>query len=332
MEQAILNYRYVSQDDSILAPYYKTISTYCIDYIPINMSPNLITLIGLTGVFVSTFITIFLKNYIGLLATCVICSTLLLFYQIMDTLDGMQGKRVNMYYNPTTELFDHGCDSITTTLVLYNLLNLTNSINQDPLGSIILILCTLINFYLPTWQHANTKIMHFRGGFFNPTESIFFIKILYICIGLFPSIFCNFYVVRFFLLNMIVSTIYHTYVSVVDTYKTTKKTYFNTTLSFVPLLMSYQFVIYSIAYGHYDGFYINTSLSLLIAILNLIWYEISETEFDIYTSFLAHVFASCQNPLSAICAIGLYIYLFRKYTIIMCKILKMETFYSIPKN
>src|SRR5579883_1816717 len=122
MEQAILNYHYVSVDYSILAPYYRKICNYTINFIPLNISPNVLTLIGLFGIIASTFITIFLKDFFGLLITCIICSLLLFFYQIMDTLDGMQCKRVNMYYNPTAEIFDHGCDSITTCCVLYNLL------------------------------------------------------------------------------------------------------------------------------------------------------------------------------------------------------------------
>lgn len=39
-----------------------------------------------------------------------------LAYEFFDALDGQQGKRVGMYTNATTELFDHGCDSITTVL------------------------------------------------------------------------------------------------------------------------------------------------------------------------------------------------------------------------
>lgn len=330
MEQAILNYHYVSIDDSILAPYYKKICNYIINIVPLNISPNVITLFGLFGIFMSTLITIFFKNYFGIFFTSLICSLLLFFYQIMDTLDGMQGKRVNMYYNPTTELFDHGCDSITTCCVLYNLLSLSNSLNNHFIISLLFATCILFNFYLPTWQHSNTKTMHFRSGIFNPTESIFVIKLVYIFIGLFPSIFENTIIMSLILLAMIFTTIYHIFISICDTFKNTKKDYFNTTSSLLPLILSIISVLYLIYNSIDDTFYLNIIFPILISILNLIWYEISGLNFDISSVLLSFILNYCNSYFGIVMSLFLYIFLFNKYLRIMCDILNMKYFYSIP--
>lgn len=330
MEQAILNYHYVSKDDSILVPYYRKISNFFINFIPLTISPNVVTLLGLSGILLSTLVTLFLKDYLGIFLTCLTCSLLLFYYQIMDTLDGMQGRRVNMYYNPTTEIFDHGCDSVTTCCVLYNLLYLSNALNNHFILSLCFALCIMINFYLPTWQHANTKVMHFRGGVLNPTESIFAIKLTFIFVGFFSQLFSSIYVISMVLTFMISLTLYHTYVTVRDTFDNTKKDFLSTLVSFLPLLMSCSNYAYLAYYYPNDIYYLNITVPILTAILNLIWYEISDTNYDILTVILSFVLNSCHFYLGIFMTIGLYLYLFKKYVRIMCDVLGMKHFYSIP--
>lgn len=329
MELRIKNYYYQSIDDSILAPYYKKMCNIIINFVPANSSPNVLTLIGLFGVFLSTFVTIFLKDTFGLLYTCIICSSLLFFYQIMDTLDGMQGKRVNMYYNPTTELFDHGCDSITACCVLYNLLYLSNLIENHFIISMLITILSITNFYLPTWQHSNTGTMHFRSGMANPTESIFMIKIFYLIIGLFSDIITNIYPVIFVLVGLLYLTAKNYSQCYGDTFFDDRRTNYEKFISLAPLFLSYMYTFYLLIFYTNEINYINIISPFLIAILNLIWYEISGNDYNIFLILIVYAANIADFTFGIYFFVTLYLYTFYKYTRIMCDILGMEHFYSV---
>lgn len=48
--------------------------------------------------------------------TCFLCALGLFIYQSLDSIDGKQARRTNTS-SPLGELFDHGCDSISTIFV-----------------------------------------------------------------------------------------------------------------------------------------------------------------------------------------------------------------------
>lgn len=48
--------------------------------------------------------------------SCALCALGLFIYQSLDAIDGKQARRTNSS-NPLGELFDHGCDSISTVFV-----------------------------------------------------------------------------------------------------------------------------------------------------------------------------------------------------------------------
>lgn len=329
MENKIKNYSYQSVDDSILAPYYKKICNILINFIPSHYSPNVVTLLGLVGIFLSTLIVVFLKNIIGHFYTCIICSILLFYYQLMDTLDGMQGRRVNMYYNPTTELFDHGCDSITSACVLYNLLNLTNLLNNNFVISVIFVLLSFTNFFLPTWQHSNTGIMHFRKGIANPTESIFMIKILFILIGYSNDLFQNIYVILFGLFTLAYFTVVNLVECYRDTFDNNKKSYYNKYISLTPLFLTYIYALFLISFYNSEINYLNIVAPFLISILNLIWYEISDNNYDILSVIIIIIVNIFNFTLGNYFFVIYYILTFKKYSRVMCNILNMKHFYSV---
>lgn len=47
---------------------------------------------------------------------CALCALGLFIYQSLDSIDGKQARRTNSS-SPLGELFDHGCDSISTVFV-----------------------------------------------------------------------------------------------------------------------------------------------------------------------------------------------------------------------
>ncbi len=102
-KQAIRNYKYSGEDQSLLAPFmYKLWSLFFI-LVPKKISPNLVTIFGLTTISIA-FTIIHLNNYNDDSFNCLIFGIALFIYQTADALDGMQGKRVHMYENATTEV------------------------------------------------------------------------------------------------------------------------------------------------------------------------------------------------------------------------------------
>ena len=76
-----------------------------------------------------------------------------------------------MYTNATTELFDHGGDSITALISAIIFCHVFQTL-EFPTLSFFLIMSVFTIFYLHTWEHNATAVMTFRlTG--NPTEGLF---------------------------------------------------------------------------------------------------------------------------------------------------------------
>jgi hypothetical protein len=102
-KQALRNYKYAGEDQSFFAPFmYKIWSIFFI-LVPKRISPNLVTTFGLFIV-LFTFTIIHLNTLNDDSLNCLIFGIALFIYQTTDALDGMQGKRVHMYENATTEV------------------------------------------------------------------------------------------------------------------------------------------------------------------------------------------------------------------------------------
>jgi len=106
-------------------------------------------------------------------------------YETFDALDGQQGKRVGMYTNATTELFDHGSDAITTTISAITFCHIFHIIESPPL-TFIFMLNVFTTFYFHTWEHTSTGVMTFRFSG-NPTEGLFCSIAFLIVTGIFGN-------------------------------------------------------------------------------------------------------------------------------------------------
>jgi hypothetical protein len=102
-KEALRNYKYKGEDQSFLAPFmYKIWSIFFI-LVPKRISPNIVTTFGLSIV-LSAFVIIHTNTLDDDRFNCLIFGIALFIYQTTDALDGMQGKRVHMYENATTEV------------------------------------------------------------------------------------------------------------------------------------------------------------------------------------------------------------------------------------
>eukprot|EP00096_Caligus_rogercresseyi_P012902 TRINITY_DN5566_c0_g1_i3.p1 TRINITY_DN5566_c0_g1~~TRINITY_DN5566_c0_g1_i3.p1 ORF type:complete len:239 (+),score=7.21 TRINITY_DN5566_c0_g1_i3:65-781(+) len=112
-------HKYSTTNVSLLDPYFQKWWCGVIEYVPLWVAPNLLTMMGLVVNIVTTLVLIYETNnattdapayawFLGAFG--------LFFYQTLDAIDGKQARRTNSS-TPLGELFDHGCDSITTVFV-----------------------------------------------------------------------------------------------------------------------------------------------------------------------------------------------------------------------
>ena len=106
--------------------------------------------------------------------------------QTADAVDGRQGKRVGMYVHPSTELFDHGIDSIVTSLV--GITMATGMRLGHGVWTALFLAGAWCVFYATTWEHLNVGKMRFQSGLSNPTEALTLIVIVLLLVGFYPGI------------------------------------------------------------------------------------------------------------------------------------------------
>ncbi|CAM2097822.1 cholinephosphotransferase 1 isoform X1 [Caretta caretta] len=112
-------HRYSASGRSLLEPPLQLYWAWLVEQIPAWLAPNTITLSGLLLNLLTTLL---------LIAYCpsateqapfwvfLLCALGLFVYQSLDAIDGKQARRTNSS-SPLGELFDHGCDSISTVFV-----------------------------------------------------------------------------------------------------------------------------------------------------------------------------------------------------------------------
>lgn len=98
--------------DPLFQPYWR----WLVEQMPLYLAPNLLTIIGLIiNVLTSTILILYSPNADQDLPrwTLFFCAVGLFVYQSLDAIDGKQARRTNSS-TPLGELFDHGCDAIST--------------------------------------------------------------------------------------------------------------------------------------------------------------------------------------------------------------------------
>ncbi|RHZ61702.1 hypothetical protein Glove_346g63 [Diversispora epigaea] len=166
------HYKYSAIDKSpisnyVLKPYWN----WAIGLFPMWMAPNLITLSGLSFVFVNVIcIIIWIDDLVGPGPRWIYWTfpISLWLYSTFDNVDGKQARRTGTS-SPLGELFDHGCDALNCTfgsIVLAASLGLGHSEYV-----VALLLLTIVPFYFSTWEeyHTGTLYLGYCNG---PTEGV----------------------------------------------------------------------------------------------------------------------------------------------------------------
>lgn len=178
--QRLKEYQYSGVDHSLLSRY--ILKPYwwskVIDFFPLSMAPNMITLSGFGFVVLNILTMLYYTP--GLDQDCprwVYASwgIGLFLYQTFDAVDGSQARRTKQS-GPLGELFDHGVDALNTSLEVL-LFSATMKFGQGWKTVLVLFAC-MLTFYVQTWDEYHTKTLTL-GLVSGPVEGILTLSIVY---------------------------------------------------------------------------------------------------------------------------------------------------------
>lgn len=146
-------HKYSCTSVSILDPFLQPWWCWLVSKTPLWLAPNLITIIGLIINIITTLILISYSpdGKVGPPRwSCFLCALGLFVYQSLDAIDGKQARRTNSS-SPLGELFDHGCDSISTIFVALSAC-ISCQLGEYPNWLFFQCFCAITLFYCAHWQ------------------------------------------------------------------------------------------------------------------------------------------------------------------------------------
>lgn len=156
---------------------------------PLTLAPNLITITGLAiNIFTSLILVYYspdAKQDVPRWA-CFLCAVGLFVYQSLDAIDGKQARRTNTS-SPLGELFDHGCDSLSTVFVSLSVCCAVR-LGTYPYWMFFQCLMAVTLFYCAHWQTYVSGTLRF--GYIDVTEAQFGVMLIHIVSAIFG---CHFW-------------------------------------------------------------------------------------------------------------------------------------------
>ncbi|XP_062711252.1 cholinephosphotransferase 1 isoform X1 [Aedes albopictus] len=147
------DHKYSCSNVSLLDPFLQPWWCWLVSKVPLWLAPNLITIVGLIINIVTTLILIYFspngREEPPRWASA-LCALGLFIYQSLDAIDGKQARRTNSS-TPLGELFDHGCDSISTVFVALSAC-ISVQLGYYPRWMFFQCFCAMTLFYCAHWQ------------------------------------------------------------------------------------------------------------------------------------------------------------------------------------
>ncbi|XP_065370593.1 cholinephosphotransferase 1 isoform X3 [Calliphora vicina] len=165
-------HKYSCSSSSLMDPWLQPWWNWLVSKTPLWLAPNLITIVGLIINIVTTLILV-AHSPEGTSPpprwTCLLCAFGLFVYQSLDSIDGKQARRTNTS-SPLGELFDHGCDSISTVFVALSAC-ISCQLGHYPNWLFFQCFCAISLFYCAHWQTYVSGTLRF--GKIDVTEAQF---------------------------------------------------------------------------------------------------------------------------------------------------------------
>lgn len=190
--KGLKEHKYASEGQPFLDVVFQPFWNKVVSMLPLWLAANMITLIGMLVNISITLVFVFYYYPKIVVAEEEQAPTWLFFlvafgvffYQTLDAIDGKQARRTGTA-SVLGELFDHGCDSVTTIFVL-----LAVTISAQPaseLGQMLLPLLGLVAFYVAHWRTYVTGKLHFNKV--DVTEAQWLIILVHVFRGVFGTSF-----------------------------------------------------------------------------------------------------------------------------------------------
>ncbi|XP_019738577.1 cholinephosphotransferase 1 [Hippocampus comes] len=173
------DHKYSASGRSLLEPPCQIYWNWLVQQIPTWVAPNTLTIVGLLVNIVSTLLLVFFcpKATEEAPAWVFILSALGLFvYQSLDAIDGKQARRTNTS-SPLGELFDHGCDAVSTVFVAVGTC-ISCGIGRYPHWIFFCGFIGMFMFFCAHWQTYVSGTLRF--GLVDVTEVQFAIITMYL--------------------------------------------------------------------------------------------------------------------------------------------------------
>nr|XP_005987657.1 PREDICTED: choline/ethanolaminephosphotransferase 1 isoform X3 [Latimeria chalumnae] len=172
-------HRYQSAGRSLLEPLMQGYWEWLVGKVPAWIAPNLITIIGLIINICTTVVLVYYcpsATEQAPLWTYLACALGLFIYQSLDAIDGKQARRTNSS-SPLGELFDHGCDSLSTVFVVLGTC-VAVQLGTNPDWMFFCCFAGMFMFYCAHWQTYVSGTLRF--GIIDVTEVQIFIIIMHL--------------------------------------------------------------------------------------------------------------------------------------------------------
>lgn len=166
--------------DPFMQPFWNWVTSKC----PLWLAPNLMTL---SGLFVNIVTSLILVWYSPTATQEVprwaflLCALGLFVYQTLDACDGKQARRTGTS-SPLGELFDHGCDSISTVFVALAVC-VAVKLGSYPAWMFFQCFVAITLFYCAHWQTYVSGTLRF--GKFDVTEAQFSVIMIHLISAIF---------------------------------------------------------------------------------------------------------------------------------------------------
>ncbi|XP_064112273.1 choline/ethanolaminephosphotransferase 1-like isoform X3 [Macrobrachium nipponense] len=145
---------------------------WLVEQCPLTLAPNLITISGLLVNIATSLLLVYYspdaKQEVPRWA-CFLCALGLFLYQSLDAIDGKQARRTGTS-SPLGELFDHGCDSLSTVFVSLGVA-CSVRLGTHPYWMFFQCMMAVTLFYCAHWQTYVSGTLRF--GFVDVTEAQF---------------------------------------------------------------------------------------------------------------------------------------------------------------
>ncbi|XP_012247334.1 choline/ethanolaminephosphotransferase 1 bbc isoform X8 [Bombus vancouverensis nearcticus] len=177
-------HKYSCTTNSLLDGFLQPWWDWLVSKVPLWLAPNLITIVGLIVNIATTLILVYYSPDAKTEAprwACFLCALGLFIYQSLDAIDGKQARRTGTS-TPLGELFDHGCDSISTVFIALSAC-IAVQLGYYPTWMFFQCFCAMTLFYCAHWQTYVSGSLRF--GKVDVTEAQFTIIMIHLISAIF---------------------------------------------------------------------------------------------------------------------------------------------------